>query len=242
MTEENMSTLSSATIEILKPIARSLLRTYQVRSSRSADLVTALSYGSKKTYKDGEVICQEGEASHDMFVVLSGEIVILRNDINGVPRELATLSPPSMIGQMGLVDGSSRSATCVAKGDVDSLSITQDTFEKILKEASTAGSAFRHLLLASMTNQLATANDKIRGLIADMEKEHEDEKHREMEEWRKRLRNENQPKESSSERLLKIAGVLDGWNVDSDGVDDMNIDFVEDEDMRRTREARQKGR
>ena len=53
-------------------------------------------------------------------------------------------------------------------------------------------------------------------------------KHREMEEWRKRLRNENQPKESSSERLLKIAGVLDGWNVDSDGVDDMNIDFVED--------------
>ena len=43
--------------------------------------------------------------------------------------------------------------------------------------------------------------------------------------------NENQPKESSSERLLKIAGVLDGWNVDSDGVDDMNIDFVEDEDI-----------
>ena len=106
-----------------------------------------------------------------------------------------------MIGQMGLVDGSSRSCYMCSKGDVDSLSITQDTFEKILKEASTAGSAFRHLLLASMTNQLATANDKIRGLIADMEKEHEDEKHREMEEWRKRLRNENQPKESSSERL-----------------------------------------
>ena len=38
-----------------------------------------------------------------------------------------------------------------------------------------------------MTNQLATANDKIRGLIADMEKEHEDE-NIEMEEWRKRLR------------------------------------------------------
>ena len=82
-----MSTLSSTTMEILKPVACSLLRTYQVRSSRSADLVTALSYGSKKTYKDGEVICQEGEASHDMFIVLSGEIVILRNDINGVPRE-----------------------------------------------------------------------------------------------------------------------------------------------------------
>jgi CRP/FNR family transcriptional regulator, cyclic AMP receptor protein len=237
-----MSTLSKATIEQLKPTARSLLRTYQVRSTRSSDLVTALSYGSKKTYNDGDTICKEGHASHDMFVVLSGEIVILRDDINGVPRELATLSPPTMIGQMGLVDGSSRSATCVAKGDVDSLSISQDTFEKILKEASTAGSAFRHLLLASMTNQLATANDKIRGLITDMEKEQDVEKNREMEEWRKKLRSESQPKESSSERLLKIAGVLDGWNVDSEGVDDMNIDFLEDEDMKRTREARQKGR
>ena len=93
-----------------------------------------------------------------------------------------------------------------------------------------------------MTNQLATANDKIRGLISDMEKEQEVEKTREMEEWRKKLRNENQPKESSSERLLQIAGVLDGWNVDSEGVDNMNIDFVEDDDMRRTRKARQNGR
>ena len=236
-----MSQLSPETIEQLKPVARSLLRTYQVRSSRSSDLVTALSYGSKQSYKDGETICKEGEQSHDMFVVLTGEIIILRNDVHGTPRELATLSPPSMIGQMGLVDGSARSATCVAKGNVDSLSISQDTFEKILKEASVAGSAFRHLLLASMTNQLATANDKIRGLIADMEKEQEEEKNKEMAEWRKKIRAESQPKESSSERLLKIAGVLDGWNVDSDGVDDMNIDFVEDEDMRRTREARQKG-
>ena len=40
-----------------------------------------------------------------------------------------------MVGQMGLVDGSPRSATCVAKGDVEALSINQVTFEQILKEA-----------------------------------------------------------------------------------------------------------
>ena len=237
-----MSNLSSDITEQLKPIARSLLRTYQVRSSRSADLVTALSYGTKETWQDGYTICKEQDQSHDMFIILKGEIVILRNDINGVPRELVTLSPPSMIGQMGLVDGSPRSATCVAKGTVEALSITDGIFEQILKEPSLAASAFRHLLLASMTNQLATANEKIRGLIADMEKEQEVEKNREMEEWRKKLRTENQPKESSSERLLKIAGVLDGWNIDSDGVDGMDIDFVEDEDMKRTRKARQNSR
>ena len=35
---------------------------------------------------------------------------------------------------------------------------------------------------------------------------------------------------------MEIAGVLDGWSIDTHGIDD--VDFVEDEDMKRTREAR----
>ena len=35
---------------------------------------------------------------------------------------------------------------------------------------------------------------------------------------------------------MEIAGVLDGWKMDASGVDD--VKFVEDEDMKRTREAR----
>jgi hypothetical protein len=35
---------------------------------------------------------------------------------------------------------------------------------------------------------------------------------------------------------MKIAGVLDGWDVQADEVDD--VSFLEDDDMKRTREAR----
>jgi len=36
---------------------------------------------------------------------------------------------------------------------------------------------------------------------------------------------------------MKIAGVLDGWEITASGLED-EIELVEDEDMRRTREAK----
>ena len=214
--------------ETLRPIARNLLRNYQVRSSRSIDLATAISKGKACSWSDGEVICAEGSSSDDMYVIIKGSIRVMRNDVQGKPRELAILESPTMIGQMGLVDGSNRSATCLAIGKVGALAISIRTFQDLLAEASSAGSAFRHLLLASMNMQLSSANAKIRNLVQDIEAETLPKKDASA-----------PPKEkkgSSSDRLMEIAGVLDGWKMDTSGVDD--VEFIEDEDMKRTREAR----
>ena len=45
---------------------------------------------------------------------------------------------------------------------------------------------------------------------------------------------------SSSDRLLQIAGVLDGWTIETEGISE--VEFYEDEDMKRTREARDRRR
>ena len=81
-----------------------------------------------------------------------------------------------------------------------------------------------------MNKQLFTANGKIHQLIKDIEKEQQA-KQQDSAPTKKR-----KPKQSSSDRLMEIAGVLDGWKMDSSGVDD--VEFVEDDDMKRTREAR----
>ena len=214
-------------IETLRPIARTLLRSYEVRSARSTDLAQAIMRGRPSSWPDGDIICNEGEQSEDMFIILKGSVRIMRKDAQGTLRELAVLNAPTMIGQMGLVDGSVRSATCIAKENVGALTIDTSTFKKILEDATSAGSAFRHLLLASMNMQLSTANGKIRKLIEDIERE---------EKQKEEPKESSQPKASSSDRLMEIAGVLDGWKMDASGVDD--VKFVEDEDMKRTREAR----
>ena len=78
-----------------------------------------------------------------------------------------------------------------------------------------------------MMQQLSSANQKISSLISDIEK---------------MLKNSVKKRDPSDEdRLMKIAGVLDGWEVTaSDLVTDIKL--IEDEDMKRTREARKRNR
>lgn len=214
--------------EDLRPVARQLLRTYQVRSTRSRNLALALAKGDITTWNQGDVLCNEGEPSNSMFVTIEGEVQVLKRDAFGVPKELAIIPAPSMIGQMGLVDGSSRSATCVAHSTIKGITISKIVFNALLQEQSPEGSAFRHLLISTMMGQLSSANVKISGLVDDM-----------VEEQTADIPRENTA-EANKEKLMKIAGVLDGWDVKAEEID--NVKFVEDEDMRRTREARQKTR
>ena len=72
------------------------------------------------------------------------------------------------------------------------------------------------------------ANAKIRNLVQDIEAETLPQNDASAPQKEK--------KGSSSDRLMEIAGVLDGWKMDTSGVDD--VEFIEDEDMKRTREAR----
>lgn len=214
--------------EDLRPVARQLLRTYQVRSTRSRNLALALAKGDITTWNQGDVLCNEGEPSNSMFVTIEGDVQVLKRDAFGVPKELAVIPAPSMIGQMGLVDGSSRSATCVAHSTIKGIIISKIVFNTLLQEQSPEGSAFRHLLISTMMGQLSSANVKISGLVDEM-----------VEEQTADIPRENTA-EANKEKLMKIAGVLDGWDVKAEEIDD--VKFVEDEDMRRTREARQKTR
>ncbi len=217
--------------EELRPVARQLLRTYQVRSTRSRNLALALGKGVLKIWKQGDLICSEGRPSDSMFVTMDGSVQVLKRDASGTEKELAVIPAPSMIGQMGLVDGSNRSATCRAASAIKGILISKQTFNSLLQEQSPEGSAFRHLLISTMMSQLTSANDKISGLVDDLVEEQTAEVSR------------ANTEEVNKDKLMKIAGVLDGWDVKEGDVDDLEtIEFVMDDDMKRTKEARDKAR
>lgn len=217
--------------EELRPVARTLLRTYQVRSTRSRNLALALGKGQSKVWSQGDLICAEGGPSDSMFVTMEGSVQVLKKDASGKEKELAVIPAPSMIGQMGLVDGSARSATCKADSAIKGILISKQTFNALLQEQSPEGSAFRHLLISTMMGQLTSANEKISGLVDDLVEEQTAEVSR------------ADTEEIKKDKLMKIAGVLDGWDVKEGDVDDLEtIKFVMDEDMRRTKEARERTR
>lgn len=211
----------------LIPVARALLRSHSARGARPDDLAEALSAGRPASLDDGAQLCREGEASDALFVLLRGRVQVTRADSEGTDRELATIQAPALIGHMGLVDGSARSATCTARGPLVLLSIDGATFRALLGRPDDAGAAMRSLILTSLIQQLSTANDKVRDLLQQVD----DGSPAQGRAPGKRLVQE--------EDVLRLAGVLDGWSVDTSDLNE-EIEFVEDDDARRTREARRR--
>ena len=80
-----------------------------------------------KTYKDGEVVCQEGEEGEDMFVIQSGEVTVIKNTNKG-EIAITTLKAGEIFGEMALFEKLPRSATVKALGTARILTIDKTGF------------------------------------------------------------------------------------------------------------------
>ena len=76
-----------------------------------------------RSAKAGEVIFKEGDEADQLFAIKSGEIAIQLGN-----RTLAELSANTIFGEMALIDDSPRSATAVAKTDVELVPISEKQF------------------------------------------------------------------------------------------------------------------
>jgi CRP-like cAMP-binding protein len=76
-----------------------------------------------RSAKAGEVIFREGDEAHQFFVIKSGEVAIQSGN-----RALAELSTNHIFGEMALIDDAPRSATAVAKTDVELVPISEKQF------------------------------------------------------------------------------------------------------------------
>jgi CRP-like cAMP-binding protein len=80
-----------------------------------------------KTYKDGEIICSEGEEGKSMFVIQSGTVEVSKKLPDG-EMVLRTMTKGEIFGEIALFDRMPRSATVKAKGEAVVLSIDKKGF------------------------------------------------------------------------------------------------------------------
>jgi CRP/FNR family transcriptional regulator, cyclic AMP receptor protein len=76
-----------------------------------------------RSAKAGEVIFKEGDEADQLFAIKSGEVAIQLGN-----RTLAELPANSIFGEMALIDDAPRSATAVAKTDVELVAISEKQF------------------------------------------------------------------------------------------------------------------
>lgn len=113
------------------------------------DLRTVRQALDEVTAEAGEVLCEEGSAGHEFFIIVSGTAAVRRKG-----RKAATLGPGSYFGELALLDRQPRSAAVVAETDMVLLVLEQRHFLGLLDTVPTLA----RKLLGAMAARLREAD------------------------------------------------------------------------------------
>lgn len=95
------------------------------------ELETIVRNSLVRLYMRKEDIVRQGEEGKEFFIILEGEVGVFKED-DGREIQLATLKPRDSFGEITLLYGIKRTATCRALSDVKTLVISQWLFSKFL--------------------------------------------------------------------------------------------------------------
>ena len=81
----------------------------------------------------GEIILRQGDPGDSLYVVRGGQVAV-QIGVLGASKEIATLGDGQFFGEMSLMTGESRTATVVAKTDVECYIVDKEAFQEIVQE------------------------------------------------------------------------------------------------------------
>lgn len=113
-------------------------------------------------YLAGEVIFAEGSRGDMMYVILDGEIEILKAAQAGSAKVLSTLGKGEFFGEMALIDDSPRSASAVAKTDAKLLGMN----EAVVDAYILTNPEFASKMIRNLAKRLRGANKLIEQALA----------------------------------------------------------------------------
>lgn len=149
----------------LADLAAELLQTPGAMADLGPEAATAIvGYMGLVTYPAGAVIFREGDASHTSYLllVLSGDVSVETADPRGqAPVAISVLGAGNIIGEMGLLDGSPRSATCIATTAVQAGGLSRKALERLIEDNPKVGAKLMVALSKRLADRLRAMSDQL---------------------------------------------------------------------------------
>src|SRR5574343_1106057 len=99
-----------------------------------AELEKLSKVASRKRVERGASVVRAGEGTDSLYILLSGRAKVTNTDEEGREIILAWLGPSEFFGEMGLLDGSPRSANVVAAEACELMFLSKDAFQRCLQD------------------------------------------------------------------------------------------------------------
>lgn len=109
----------------------------------------------------GATLIREGDSGDFMVIVLDGQCEIVKNDAAGLPRRLSLAGPGKTLGEMSMIDGELRFASCVALEDTLIAVLDRDGLSRIIAGDPRLGIKILLELVLLLSQRLRAASSKL---------------------------------------------------------------------------------
>jgi CRP-like cAMP-binding protein len=82
-------------------------------------------------FRGGTLLMSQGDLGGSMFAIVKGTVAVNFVDKDGREKQVATLGPGEVVGEMSMFTGDRRTATVTAQTNVNALEITKTSLEKL---------------------------------------------------------------------------------------------------------------
>lgn len=125
------------------------------------EIETIMERAQTVEFPAGTVIMREGQKHSRIYVILDGEMQVVRHSRKGEEKEIAEpQGPGDTVGEMSFIDGMGASATLIALSDVVLKAIDPDMIADMMGADETFAGRFYHSLLYTMIRRLRVLDYK----------------------------------------------------------------------------------
>ena len=124
-----------------------------------------VSYMKPRKISEGTTFIKEGEKVDTgyMVLILDGEVTVENIVVSRIsPVTVTVLGAGSLIGEMGLVDGAPRSASCTATTDIRCAVLTRSSLQELMEEEPKIGGKFMMAVSLRIAERLRDVSDKLK--------------------------------------------------------------------------------
>ena len=119
----------------------------------------------------GIEIIREGEPGDFMMLIIEGRIEVFKQDRWNAPRLIALIDAGKTLGEMSMIDGEPRFATCVAAERCMIAVLTRESLARIILEQPILGSKILMELVLMLSQRLRQTSSR---LVSFMDREKAD--------------------------------------------------------------------
>jgi len=115
----------------------------------------------------GVEILREGDGGDFMLMLIEGRVQVMKRDRWNTPQLLASVEAGRTLGEMSMIDGEARFATCVAVQSTLIAVLSRESLARIIIEQPLLGAKMLMELVLLLSQRLRATSQRLLGLLDD---------------------------------------------------------------------------